>query len=392
LFQHPVLTGAGHVLGRIVIVQAFLRWTETARVGDRARAASALARAFLQSEMRSEERNAAILAMTYLLDDPSPKVRLALAEALASSHDAPRAVMMALAEDQPEIACTVISLSPVLKDADLVDLAGRGHAFTRALIAARPGLTRSVAAAICEVGEASEIILLLENDGASISPLSLRRIAERHGQLAEVRQLLLDREALPGDARHRLVTEISNALAQSSLVRGTIGSGRIDIMTREAGDAAVMAIAGSIGQHEIPALINHLIASGKLTPALLVHALCSGKVDFFACAMISLVDLDERRVRAILATGRTHAVRALFEAAGIGRDIVAVFVEAVFLWRKATASGGIDSCYAGLLDVFSRSKGVSDPVGELIDMVEQLHRGELRRQARSYASEIALVA
>ena len=67
----------------MVIVEAFLRWVETAKSGDRARAASALGRAYLQSEMQPEERKAAEMAMTFLLDDPSPKVRLALAEAIA---------------------------------------------------------------------------------------------------------------------------------------------------------------------------------------------------------------------------------------------------------------------------------------------------------------------
>lgn len=374
-----------------MIVQAFLRWAETARAGDRSRAAGALVRAYLQSDMGSEEHRAAGMAMTYLLDDPSPKVRLALAEALALSSEAPRAIVLALAEDQPEIACTVIAISPVLRDADLVDLAGRGHGFTRALIAARPGLGRSAAAAIAEIGEESEVALLLENETASISRLSLRRIAERFGHEAGIRHLLLGKESLPGDARHLLVAHTSTALAGSGLVQATISRSRIEVLTREAGDEAAVAIAGSVSHDEIEPLVEHLRASNRLTPALLIHALCGGKVDFFACAIVSLVNLDERRVRAILATGRTHAVRALFEAAGIGRDIVAVFVEAVFQWRRMAAHGGPETCYLALIETFGDEES-GTPVGELIEMIEQLHRGELRRHARSYAGDISLVA
>jgi uncharacterized protein (DUF2336 family) len=137
--------------------------------------------------------------------------------------------------------------------------------------------------------------------------------------------------------------------------------------------------------------VKHLRQSNRLTPALLIHALCGGKVDFFACAIVSLVDLDEKRVRAILATGRTHAVRALFDAAGIGRDIVAVFIEAVFQWRRMAAHGGPETCYLALIETFGNENN-DTPVGELIEMIEQLHRGELRRNARSYAGDIALVA
>lgn len=375
-----------------MIVQAFLRWAETARTGERAKAANALARAYLHSPMGSDQHRAASLAMTYLLDDPSPHVRLALAEALAGSPDAPRAVIVCLAEDQPEIACTVIACSPVLTENDLVDLAGRSDSLTRAMIAARPNLSRGIAAAIAEIGDECEVTLLLENETASITRISLRRIAERFGQCCQIRNLLLERDALPADARHMLVNHITAALAGSGLVRTSMAPARIEHMTREAGEAAAVAIAGTVLQEEIPGLVEHLRTAGRLTPAFLIHALCSGKVDFFAGAMVSLSGLDDRRVRAILATGRMHAVRALFEASGLGRDIAAVFVEAVFLWRKAAANGTLDNIAGMLLEKFQRPHMQLSPVSELLEMIEKLHRLEVRLSARSYANGVSLAA
>ncbi len=185
--------------------------------------------------MGGEQHRAAALAITYLLDDPSPLVRLALAEALAGSADAPRAVIVCLAEDQPEIACTVIACSPVLTENDLVDLAGRSDGLTRGMIAARPNLSRGVAAAVAEIGDENEVTILLENETASITRVSLRRIAERFGHCCEIRNLLLERDALPADARHMLVNHITAALAGSGLVRTSMAPARIEHMTREAG-------------------------------------------------------------------------------------------------------------------------------------------------------------
>ena len=54
--------------GAQVIIQAFLRWVETAKTSDRARAASALARAYAKADMNGIDRHAAEMAMTYLLD------------------------------------------------------------------------------------------------------------------------------------------------------------------------------------------------------------------------------------------------------------------------------------------------------------------------------------
>ena len=89
-----------------------------------------------------------------LLDDPSPLVRHALADALASSADAPAAVMHALINDQPDIAALVLERSPLLLDSDLVDAIAVGDAELQSAIARRASLPPSVAAAIAEVGGA----------------------------------------------------------------------------------------------------------------------------------------------------------------------------------------------------------------------------------------------
>lgn len=375
-----------------MIVEAFLRWAETAKSGERAKAATALAYAFLRLRAGSEEQRSALLAMTYLLDDPSPRVRLALAEGLADAPNAPRAVVAALAEDQPEIACTVIARSPVLHEADLVDLAGRGDGLVRGMIASRSDLSRGLAAALAEIGDETEIILLLENARARLTRFSLRRIAERLGATARIRDLLLDREDLPADARQLLVEHISAALGNSLLVRTALSERRIDWMKREAEEAAAIAIAGIVPQDEIISLAEHLRVGGRLTPAFLIQALCSGKVDFFAGAVVVLSGLTEPRVRPILATGRAHAVRALFEACGLTRDLAIVFVEAVLLWRQAAAGRQMASISSQLLAKFADHERDSGAVGEMLGMIDKLHRSEVRTNARAYASGVSLAA
>ncbi|WP_074063163.1 MULTISPECIES: DUF2336 domain-containing protein [Rhizobium] len=378
-----------------MIVDAFLRWVETAKAGDRARAASALGRAYLQSEMLPEERKAAEMAMTFLLDDPSPRVRLALAEAIAWSDEAPRALILALAEDQPGIACHAVTYSPLLSDADLVDLAARGGSVTRILIAARASISRAVSAALAEVGDEEDILCLLENQGAAIAPVSLKRIAQRLGDCCDIRNLLLDRADLPVDARQLLTQQVSNALIAFPLAQAAIGLNRLQRISREATQAAVVSLVGDARPCEIGDLVEHLRLSGHLTPSFLMHALCSGKVEFFAGAIVNLTGCTERRVRSILATGRMHAVRALYEAAGLTREISTVFVEATLLWREAskkTAGTMLANVCGRLLERFRHHDGTHDAVSELLDLVEKLHIAEQRQSARSYASLTALAA
>src|SRR5256712_11760198 len=165
-----------------MIVRHFLQWVRTAAAADRADATSALAGAFLYPDLLPDDRIAAEGALVMLLDDGSPLVRGAMAEALAAGADAPPAVILALAADQAEIAALVLERSPLLLDADLVDSVGSGAAAIQVAIARRAGLPRVVAAAIAEVAAAEACLTLIENDSAEIAPFSLHRplVPPRH--------------------------------------------------------------------------------------------------------------------------------------------------------------------------------------------------------------------
>lgn len=322
--------------------------------------------------------------MIFLLDDPAPKVRLALAEALADCEDAPRAVILPLAEDQPEIAAQIILRSPVLTDSDLVDLAAKGSSLTRTLIAHRSFVSRPVSAALAEIGDVPDVLALLENENAAISRRSLARIADRLGDDAEIRAILLDRPDLPSDARHALVEKIGAALAGFELVRAAVGSGRVERITREACDLATIGMAGEVDHAEMPDLVEHLRVTGRLTPVFLMHALCTGRIEFFAAVIANLSGQGERRVRSILSDGRETAVRALYETAGLGRDVSLLFAEATLLWRREAKAGDGDMSVPERLLSRVREIG-SASCQSMLELVERLAIAEQRQTARSYA-------
>src|SRR5690606_37118356 len=155
------------------------KWLETARVAERAAAAAALARAFIGHELPFEDRCAAEAALTLLLDDPSPKVRLSLADALSLSRKSPVHVVRALAEDQPDIAAMILARSPLLAVAILIDRVAGCDEEIQVLGAMRRRLSYAVAAAIAEVGGPGACVELLANSGATIAQQSFRRICER---------------------------------------------------------------------------------------------------------------------------------------------------------------------------------------------------------------------
>ena len=90
----------------MMVVRDFLRWLESAPANDRAEAAGALARGYICCDFEADADELAAVegVMLRLLDDPSPLVRRALADALAASPLAPPTAIMALTADQSQIA------------------------------------------------------------------------------------------------------------------------------------------------------------------------------------------------------------------------------------------------------------------------------------------------
>lgn len=312
-----------------MIVRQFLHWLRTAPAGERADATSALARAYLYSDLSRDDRAAAEGAMTMLLDDPSPLVRRALAETLAGSGSAPASVIFALSTDQPEIAGLVLERSPLLVDADLVDAIATGAPVTQAAIARRAFVPTSVAAAIAEVGSSEACLLLLENPGAEVVLFSIDRIVDRFGHLAAIREVLLGRDDLPAPTRQALVAKLSNTLATFVVAREWLAADRALRITRDACEKATVMLAAQTPAPEVRPLIRHLRETGQLNAGLILRALLSGNIALFEEALADLSDLPLSRVAGFVHDRGSAGFRAIYEKAGLPDSAYPAFREAI---------------------------------------------------------------
>jgi uncharacterized protein (DUF2336 family) len=317
-----------------MIVRQFLHWLRTAPSGERAEATSALARAFLYSDLTESDRAAAEGAMTMLLDDPSPLVRRALAEVFAGCEDAPPTLVHALANDQPDVAAPILRRSPLLLDSDLIEAVASGEPERQTAIASRIGLPCSVSAAIAEVGCAEACLTLLENGAAETVPFSLDRIVDRFGHLAAIRDVLLGREDLPASMRQALVVKLSDTLADFVTSREWLAEDRARRITREACEKATIVLAADSGEDEVRPLIRHLRDSGQLNAGLILRSLLSGNVELFEEALADLAQVPLTRVVGIVHDQRGAGFRALYDKAGLPASTFPAFREALQAMRE----------------------------------------------------------
>jgi uncharacterized protein (DUF2336 family) len=317
-----------------MIVRQFISWIKTAPAGERAEATRALARAWLISDLSEQDRQAAEGALLMQLDDASPLVRQAMAEVFARSLEAPAAIVQALSLDQPSVSLPILEHSPLLIDADLVDIVATGNSETQCAIARRTNLPASVCAAIAEVGTAEAALELIENAYAELAPFSWDRIVERHGHLAAIRESMLVLEDLPAATRLALVAKLSDTLAQFVVARNWLSADRAERLTSETRDRSIANIAAASGGDDMVGLVRHLRASGQLTAGLILRTLLSGNLGLFEAALAELSDLPRSRVAALLHDRGGAGLSALLKRAGLPESTFVAFRVALEVDRE----------------------------------------------------------
>ena len=375
---------------RVGIVRRFLAWTQRADTEERAEAVSALARAYLYSDLTGQARAEAELGLTALLDDPSALVRRALAEAFASAADAPRHIVLALANDQSDVASVVLARSPALTDAELVDCAAMGDVFAQAALARRPRLSAGVSAALAEIGERDAVLALADNLEADLPAGALWRVFERFADDAEMREALLTRAWLPAALRNELAAAIARTLADFATRCGWLSAQRAERIARDAREQATVTIARASEGDELGELVRRMRASGTLTVAVLMRALLCGDRDLFIQATAELSGMPGRRAAAFARSPASHGFGALYAKAGLPAAFLSAFRAAVDGARLVQG----DRLSLALAErVIAAAEREADPAAApLRALLARLAGEAAREEARAFADDAVLFA
>ena len=375
-----------------MIVRQFINWIRTAPAGERAEATRSLARAWLISDLSDDDRTAAEGALLLLLDDASPLVRRAMAEVFAHSPDAPAAIVQALSLDQASVALPVLEHSPLLIDADLVDVIATGNCEMQCAIARRINLPISVCAAIAEVGTPAAALELIENAHAELAPFSWERIVERHGHLAAIRESMLVLEDLPAATRVSLVAKLSDTLAQFVVARNWLSADRAGRIVSEARDRSTVNVAARSRGDDMCGLVRHLRATGQLTAGLILRALLSGNIELFDSALAELSDLPLARVSALLHDRGGASLHALLTRAGLPESTFAAFRAALDVSHESgfvdTVQGAATLRRRMVERVLTHCETDSQATAPLLILLRRFANELAREEARMFCAEL----
>jgi uncharacterized protein (DUF2336 family) len=315
--------------------QEFLSLSQSPDSEERGSAAHLSALAYLSHSGPADEQAALYASLIGFLDDPSVKVRAALAYGLLHSPAAPRPIMLALMQDSPVIARAVLQYSPVLVDADLMRLVGSTPDVAILLaISQREILSSRLAAALIARGELPLTLRLLRRDDVALEAKLLSDLCQALGDDAQARGVLLGRRDLPASGRLYLLGKITAALSGCRMVKGSLPAERLARLLRDSTDTAVAAIGEREAIRTAPDYVSELVLSQQLNTRILLHAVVTGHVMFFADCIAELAQVPRNKVFAMLEGGSRVALGALLARCGLADSVRDLLVRIVLLARS----------------------------------------------------------
>lgn len=265
------------------------------------------------------EREIAEQIFRLLMKDAALQVRELLAERMKENEAIPRDIALHMANDVDSVALPVLEHSPALSDADLVTIIEASHGIEKLVtISKRSQLSERVSDALVDTQYAPVVSSLLENDAAKISERSLERIIEEHRNEPNVINALIERKALPITLVERLVSEASAAVAQQLKQRYDLTDQQIAADTASSRDDIMLRmLQPDISQQEVMQLVSQMAQEGRLTPSLVMTALCRGQLAFFTAAMAYFSAIPYANAHALIQDVGEHGFAGLYRKSGL---------------------------------------------------------------------------
>lgn len=306
------------------------------------------------SALPAGERELMTEILGRLIHEVEMSVRKALADRLAEDEDAPRSLIMMLANDDVPVAQPILTRSKALHDLDLIEIVRHRTFGHRLAVAMRSELSQEVCDALVERREQEVVTTVIENPGADISPPMLDRLVEESKEIAAYRAPLLRRHDLDPKLARRMYWWVSAALRKHIVDNFRIDPADLDVKIEHTIKQILNEPSGNaISVEQAAQVAEKLSASGSITPQLLVQALRRGEAELFVAMFAEYSGLRPVLVRRFIlepgGEGLAIACKAL--------DIEKPDFVSVFLLSRAARPGdkSVDPAeLAGTVSLFDR--------------------------------------
>jgi uncharacterized protein (DUF2336 family) len=330
-----------------------MRLARDKSVGSRTKLADIIGDLFFgaSSTLTDAEQSIMTDILRQLVQDVEISVRKHLAIQLSNQIDAPHDLVIALANDESEVAYPILLKSRVLRDQDLISIIHHRTLEHQLVVAMREKISASVSAALVETGKETVIKRLLENHNAEIARDTMAHLVEQSRRLDSLQRPLVHRRDLPADLAEKMYWWVSAALRSHIVEHFDVDPTEIDsamevtvntvIETQEVEDAEMSATER---------VARHLAESEPPDGGLIIRLLREGEISLFERVLEHQSGLRRQLLQRLLYEPGGEGLAVVCRALDLNR---AIFQEVLTLTRKARVGldeTNLDECaFASLL-------------------------------------------
>jgi uncharacterized protein (DUF2336 family) len=306
----------------------------------RAEVADKLAREIDSTTLTEAELQLATDIVRVMSRDVELAVRRALSENLRRAKHLPHDVAVHLAEDVEAVALPILSDSPVLTDADLLAIVHQGSGEKQAAIAGRDNVSEQVADALTTKGSEAAIAALMGNATARITEASLGTAIDRFAASERVKASMVHRTNLPASIAERLVVLVSDKLQSYLVGHHELPLSLATDMVLQSRERATLHFSLGSSEQELERLVRQMHRNQRLTPLLVLRALCLGDLAFFEMALAMMAHIPVHNARILIHDAGPNGLASLYEKAGMPPRLLAAVRVAVDVVCGTEFDGG----------------------------------------------------
>jgi len=281
----------------------------------RAELAHKIARLMPGLEARENEETVTLTIATLevLARDSAVRVRTILADEIKYLDCIPRDVALRLARDvEAAVAAPVLEYSPLLSDADLIEIIACGQVQqVLSAIARRQTVSEDVSDALVQSLDVPAVAALLVNPNALIRKATLETIIEQAEEIQSWHLPLVLRADLSARAIRRIGGFVGAALLEKLMMRGDLSETTRAHLNRRLRARLEQPDVDQESPQSAAEIVTAARAGGTLDDAFVENAALSGNRELVTLALAALAQVPDAKVRKILAQRGAKPVVAL---------------------------------------------------------------------------------
>ncbi len=282
-----------------------------------------IAEAYSDNLLRDTDTKAAEQIFRLLVRETEVHVRATLANSVKNSTDIPKDIVLALAHDVAEVSLPILQYSEVLNDADLTDIIAATDDITRYVaISKRYRVSETLSGTLLGKGNDSVANALIANNGAAISESQMIGIVSDYTENKDLMKRLSQRHQLPVAVVDKLAHVVAGTIGQELKKKYALPDKEIEVEVDKARESETLKLLRfDTSPEELDKLIAQLIAFDRLTPSLILSAVCQGNFQFFETALARLSNIPVANARTLIKDRGDLGFRAIYNKSGLPESL-----------------------------------------------------------------------